>query len=60
MPAPGRSTSAAAASMPVMPGGETQREMAFRVGVNLVMHALTGNYKDDAVHLNDIMQRLRR
>jgi len=44
----------------VMPGGETQREMAFRVGVNLVMHALTGNYKDDAVHLNDIMQRLRR
>jgi len=46
--------------MPVTPGGETQREMAFRVGVNLVMHALTGNYKDDAVHLQDIMQRLRR
>jgi hypothetical protein len=45
---------------PVMPGGETQREMSFRVGVNLVMHALTGNYKDDAVHLQDIMQRLRR
>ena len=45
---------------PVMPGGETQREMAFRVGVNLVMHALTGNYKDDPVHLHDIMQRLRR
>ena len=36
--------------MPVTPGGETQREMAFRVGVNLVMHALTGNYKDDMVH----------
>jgi len=46
--------------MPVTPGGETQREMAFRVGVNLVMHALTGNYKDDQVHLPDIMQRLRR
>jgi Domain of unknown function (DUF4159)/Aerotolerance regulator N-terminal len=46
--------------MPVSPGGETQREMAFRVGVNLVMHALTGNYKDDQVHLPDIMQRLRR
>jgi hypothetical protein len=46
--------------MPVTPGGETQREMAFRVGVNLVMHALTGNYKDDQVHLQDIMQRLRR
>jgi len=25
-----------------------------------VMHALTGNYKDDQVHLPDIMQRLRR
>jgi hypothetical protein len=46
--------------MPVTPGGETQREMSFRVGVNLVMHALTGNYKDDMVHLPDIMQRLRR
>lgn len=46
--------------MPVSPGGETQREMAFRFGVNLVMHALTGNYKDDQVHLPDIMQRLRR
>jgi hypothetical protein len=29
-------------------------------GVNLVMHALTGNYKDDMVHMPDIMQRLRR
>jgi hypothetical protein len=46
--------------MPVQPGGETQREMAYRVGVNIVMHALTGNYKDDQVHLQDIMQRLRR
>jgi hypothetical protein len=46
--------------LPVTPGGETQREMSFRVGVNLVMHALTGNYKDDQVHLPDIMQRLRR
>jgi hypothetical protein len=24
------------------------------------MHALTGNYKDDQVHIQDIMQRLRR
>jgi len=46
--------------LPVSPGAETQREMAFRVGVNLVMHALTGNYKDDQVHIQDIMQRLRR
>ena len=46
--------------LPVTPGGETQREMSYRFGVNLVMHALTGNYKDDQVHLPDIMQRLRR
>jgi len=45
--------------MPVS-GGEAQREMAYRFGVNLVMHALTGNYKDDMVHMPDIMQRLRR
>ena len=45
---------------PVSPGGEQQREMSYRFGVNLVMHALTGNYKDDQVHLPDIMQRLRR
>jgi hypothetical protein len=45
---------------PITPGGETQREMSYRVGVNLVMHALTGNYKDDQVHIQDIMQRLRR
>jgi len=46
--------------LPVSPGGETQREMSYRFGVNLVMHALTGNYKDDQVHIQDIMQRLRR
>jgi hypothetical protein len=45
---------------PVSPGGETQRELSYRVGVNLVMLALTGNYKDDQVHIQDIMQRLRR
>ena len=46
--------------MPVQPGGETQREMSYRVGVNLVMHALTGNYKDDMVHMQDLLQRLGR
>src|SRR5262249_38991455 len=34
----------------VVPGGEIQREMAFRFGINLVMYALTGNYKTDQVH----------
>ena len=46
--------------LPVSPGAENQREMSYRFGVNLVMHALTGNYKDDMVHMPDIMQRLRR
>ncbi|MBL8564545.1 MAG: DUF4159 domain-containing protein [Hyphomicrobiaceae bacterium] len=43
---------------PVVPGGETQREMAFRTGVNLVMHALTGNYKADQVHVPALLERL--
>jgi len=41
-----------------VPGGERQRELAYRVGVNLVMYALTGNYKGDQVHLPSIMERL--
>ena len=43
---------------PVVPGGERQREMAFRFGINLAMYALTGNYKADAVHLSTILERL--
>ncbi len=45
---------------PVSPGGEQQREQAYRFGINLVMHALTGNYKADQVHLPAIMERLGR
>lgn len=40
------------------PGGELQREMAFRFGINLVMYALTGNYKTDIVHAPALLQRL--
>ena len=43
---------------PVVPGGERQREMAFRFGVNLAMYAMTGNYKSDAVHLPTILERI--
>ena len=42
----------------VVPGGEKQREMAYRFGVNLVMYALTGNYKTDQVHVPAILERL--
>jgi len=46
------------ALFPVVPGGEVQREMAFRVGVNIVMYALTGNYKADQVHVPALLERL--
>lgn len=39
------------------PGGEDQRERAFRLGVNLVMYALCTDYKDDQVHVPFIMRR---
>ena len=43
---------------PTVPGGEGQREMAFRTGINIVMHALTGNYKADQVHVPALLERL--
>jgi hypothetical protein len=42
----------------VIPGGQRQRTLAYRFGVNLVMYALTGNYKGDQVHIPAILQRL--
>ena len=48
------------AMLPVGRGfsGERQRELAFRFGVNLVMHVLTGNYKSDQVHVPALLDRL--
>jgi hypothetical protein len=43
---------------PVVPGGERQRDMAFRVGVNIIMYVLTGNYKADLVHMPALLERL--
>ena len=45
---------------PVVPGGEKQREVAYRVGINITMYALTGNYKNDQVHSKSILERLRK
>ena len=42
----------------VSPGGEEQREMALRFGINVVMYALTGNYKTDQVHVPALLERL--
>jgi hypothetical protein len=41
-----------------MDGGEGARELAFRFGINLVMYVLTGNYKEDQVHIPDLLSRL--
>jgi hypothetical protein len=41
-------------------GNATPREMSLRFGVNLVMVALTGNYKTDQVHIPTLLQRLGR
>ncbi|MEL7165033.1 MAG: DUF4159 domain-containing protein [Pseudomonadota bacterium] len=38
--------------------GERQRELAYRFGVNLIMHVLTGNYKSDQVHVPALLDRL--
>jgi hypothetical protein len=35
-----------------------QREMSLRGGVNIVMYALTGNYKADQVHVPALLERL--
>jgi len=42
----------------VVPGGDEQREMAVRFGVNVVIYALTGNYKTDQVHVQALLDRL--
>ena len=39
---------------------QAQREFAVRFGVNVAMYALTGNYKGDQVHVDSILERLRR
>ena len=43
---------------PVGRSGDRQREMAIRFGVNLVLYALTGNYKSDQVHAPAVLERL--
>ncbi len=44
---------------PVDPGGSRQRELAIRLGVNMVVYALTLDYKEDLVHLPMILERKR-
>ena len=43
---------------PMSSGNEWQREIAVRVGINIVMYTLTGNYKADQVHIPALLERL--
>lgn len=40
---------------PVTPGGERQRREALKLGINLMMYALTSNYKKDQAHVRQLM-----
>ena len=42
---------------PVVPGGDSQRERAIRLAVNVAMYVLCSNYKDDQVHAPFLMRR---
>jgi hypothetical protein len=39
-------------------GGTHSQELSYRFGINVVMYALTGNYKADQVHVPHILERL--
>jgi len=45
---------------PVEPGGEAQREIAIRLFVNIILYALTANYKKDLIHIPFISERRKR
>lgn len=47
-------------SYDIIGGGERQRQLSLRLGVNIVMYSLTLDYKKDMVHLPIILERLRR
>jgi hypothetical protein len=39
------------------PGGEAQRLSAFKLGINIIVYSLTGDYKKDLVHHPFIRRR---
>jgi hypothetical protein len=40
--------------------GSNEYEMSLRAGVNMLMYALTGEYKSDQLHINSTLDRLSR
>ncbi len=45
--------------LPCVPGGEEQRRKAKMLSLNIIMYALTGSYKLDAIHQPMILMKLR-
>jgi hypothetical protein len=43
-------------AFPVVPGGELQRREAVKLGINLVLYALTSNYKHDLTHVRQLIE----
>jgi uncharacterized protein DUF4159 len=42
------------------PGGEAQRKDAFHLGINIILYAMTENYKEDLIHVPFIRRRLTK
>lgn len=45
--------------LPCSPGGEDQRREAVKLAINLLVYALTSNYKQDQAHVNELMREGR-
>ncbi|WP_310621341.1 DUF4159 domain-containing protein [Flexibacterium corallicola] len=43
---------------PTIPADPMQREFSYRVGINILMYTMTGNYKADQVHIPALLERL--
>ena len=43
---------------PLLENMENQRLISLRFGLNLIIYALTGNYKTDQVHIPEILKRM--
>ena len=41
---------------PVIPGGEYQRREAVKLIINIIMYALTSNYKHDQAHVKELIE----
>ena len=58
MPRPGPPDDNGEPLYAAVPGGERSANSRIRAGINIVMYALTGNYKADQVHVPALLERL--